>query len=235
MSRSELIRRMRLWLPPGLFRRVTGRQRDVLFIWVPKCAGMSIHSLLSRYDPIPEDRWLKPLKKRFRNRGYATFSHVDVLQLVERGVVRRRYFENAFKFGFVRNPYDRLVSLFFYLKKIRLEEVPEALSFDEFCRMVARGEYPPVGLYNHKGISQCNPMTGWLIGPDGRLIVDFLGRFENLEEDLRTVCRTIGIPDEIPHENRTQHRHYREYYTPETRAIVEKVYRGDLDRFGYAF
>ncbi len=220
-------------LPPRLFERLTGRKRDVLFLWVPKCAGMSIYKALVKYG-CARDKWLTPTG-RFSNRGVVTFGHVNVLQLIERRTVARDYFENAFKFGFVRNPFDRLVSLFHYLRTLGGDGVPEDMSFEEFCGKVDRGEHLPVGLYNHKGLNQCNPMVDWLTDPHGKSIADFVGRFETLHDDFRKVCDVIGIGNDLPHENRTDHRPYRHYYTENSRAIVERVYRQDLDTFGYEF
>jgi hypothetical protein len=233
MKLGQTWRQWRLRLPEPLFKLLTGRKRDVLFLWVPKCAGMSIYKTLVKYD-CAQDRWLTPMEP-FVNRGIVTFGHVDVLQLIEQGVVTRRYFNNAFKFGFVRNPFDRMVSLFFYLKKIKCEEVPDAMTFQEFCRKVERREHPPVGLYNYKGLNQCNPMADWLTDRNGHLIADFVGRHESVEDDFRKVCESIGIDEAIPHENKTDHRPYRDYYDGETRAIVEKLYQRDLDLFGYEF
>ncbi|MEZ5384384.1 MAG: sulfotransferase family 2 domain-containing protein [Prosthecobacter sp.] len=233
MKLAQTWRQFRLRFPEPLFKLLTGRKRDVLFLWVPKCAGTSVYRALVKYNCVQE-RWLMPMVP-FSNRGIITFGHVDVLQLIERGVVTRRYFDNAFKFGFVRNPFDRMVSLFFYLKKIKCEEVSVALTFEDFCRKVDRQEHPPVGLYNYKGLNQCNPMVDWLTDRNGKLIADFVGRHENVNEDFRKICQIIGISEKIPHKNKTDHRPYREYYNDETRSIVEKLFRRDLDLFGYEF
>jgi chondroitin 4-sulfotransferase 11 len=233
MKFRDHVRQLPSLMPEPLFRRVTGRKRDVLFVWVPKCAGMSLYRVLVKCGCV-EDRWLNPTKP-FANRGMITFGHVSIPELVDRRVIAPHFLENAFKFAFVRNPFDRLVSLFCYLKKINCEEVPQAMSFDEFCRKVERREHPPVGLYNYKGLNQCNPMIEWLQDRRGRLLVDFVGRHESLHEDFQKICRIVGIDEHLPHENRTEHRHYRTYYTPNTRAIVERVYREDLDRFDYSF
>jgi hypothetical protein len=127
------------------------------------------------------------------------------------------------------------VSLFFYLQRIASPEVPPGLAFAAFCEKVARAEHPPVGLYNYRGLNQCNPMVDWLTDRDGRVIADFIGRHETVTEDFLTICRRLGIETTLPHENATPHAPYREYYTGATRAIVERVYRRDLDRFGYDF
>ncbi len=58
---------------------------------------------------------------------------------------------------------------------------------------------------------------------NGELLVDFIGRLENFDADLRKVCERTGIELEtVPHKNRSDHTHYRELYTPETEQIVRR-------------
>ena len=69
----------------------------------------------------------------------------------------------------------------------------------------------------------------------GKLIVDFVGRFERLEEDFQTGCDRAGIHVKLPHLNRTQHQHYRHYYSERSRRLIEKCYQQDIELFGYQF
>ena len=78
-------------------------------------------------------------------------------------------------------------------------------------------------------------MFDW-ISENGRIIVDFVGRFENLQEDWREICNCIGIAHiELPHVNRSERKDYREYYTEETRQIVAERFQKIIDKFGYEF
>lgn len=75
----------------------------------------------------------------------------------------------------------------------------------------------------------------FLTDRDGKLMVDFVGRFENLQEDFRHVCKTIGIECSLPHVNRSQHVDYRTYYNDKTIQLVYEHFKEDIEMFGYAF
>ena len=65
--------------------------------------------------------------------------------------------------------------------------------------------------------------------------MDFVGRFENLEADFKTICDKVGITASLPHINKSDRRGYRDYYDPETRDITARLYAEDIERFGYTF
>ncbi|RIK39425.1 MAG: hypothetical protein DCC55_18100 [Chloroflexi bacterium] len=67
------------------------------------------------------------------------------------------------------------------------------------------------------------------------LQMDFIGRFEHLDEDFGQLCRLLGIEATLPHRNRSAHRPYQEYYDTETQALVAATYRRDIDAFHYTF
>jgi len=93
----------------------------------------------------------------------------------------------------------------------------------------------PIGLYNAKLNSQFNEQISWIIGKDGRLLVDFVGRYERLEEDFEKICSILGIRKKLPHKNVTRHLNYTEYYDSRTIEIVKEKYRRDVEFLGYDF
>ena len=151
------------------------------------------------------------------------------------GGLTRDYFARAFKFCFVRNPWDRLVSLFFYLKQNRHQAVRHYEDFSAFCLDLETVNIPPVGSYNSKGLSQARPQLDWLVDDAGELFVDFAGRYESLDRDVKHICQVLGITGELVQSNCSKHRPYQEYYDARTRNIVAKTYRTDIEKFGYEF
>jgi hypothetical protein len=202
-------------------------RKKAVFIWIPKTAGASFFSCLDA-----PKFWvsLHRIKYRFANNGTVTFSHIDYAELVKKGYVSRKFDESAYKFAFVRNPYDRAVSLFFYLQKYGILSSDE--TFLGLCRRLNEEGCEPVGLYNVSGLSQCNPQVRWI----ENIEMDFIGRFESIGEDSEKVFRELGLQGvHLPEINKTRHADYREYYCVESKEIVEKFYEEDFRRFGYKY
>ena len=121
-------------------------------------------------------------------------------------------FESYYKFAFVRNSWDRIISAYYYSKKFGMTK-----NFKVWVTDID---------LNHKYGLQYNFVNG----------CDFIGRFENLQGDFNIVCDKIGIPQQqLPHKNKTKHKHYTEYYDEETKSIVAEKYAKDIEYFGYTF
>jgi len=154
---------------------------------------------------------------------------------------------NYFKFSFVRNPWDRVVSLYFYLKERK--EFDSDIDFKKWLSIkfnkpwLSRDISTIIRDFNLKRINGGRMGTpaelsqvGWLSDIDSNFCMDFVGRFENLQEDFNTICDKIGIPrQQLPHHNKSKHKHYTEYYNDETREIVAEKHAKDIEYFGYEF
>ena len=130
-----------------------------------------------------------------------------------------KIFESYFKFAFVRNPWELEVSLFKWFKRV----LPAY----------------NMTLTNHlRSRSRTNKLGFdiWICDKNGNNLVDFIGRFENLQKDFNIICDKIGIPQrELPHKNKGNHKHYTEYYDDEAREIVAEKYAKDIEYFGYEY
>lgn len=133
--------------------------------------------------------------------------------------------EEYFKFCFVRNPYDRAVSGWNYL----METEKLNIDFDKYLKMkniVSENEYWHVFLSQYETILDSN----------GKVFVDFVGKFENLEEDFQKILKKCGF-DKITHKNKFVNRrnkdNYKKYYTQEALDIINKIYEKDFEFFCY--
>ena len=138
-------------------------------------------------------------------------------------VVSSEIYENYYKFGFVRNPWSRAISAYKYTIQWYKNNEPQKLAdekFKTFKKWILKEN--PDGKYGEQYhfVKECN----------------FIGKLENLQEDFNIVCDKIGIRHQkLPHKNKSNHKHYTEYYDNETREIVAEKYAKDIEYFGYKF
>jgi hypothetical protein len=158
-------------------------------------------------------------------------------------------FPGLFSFAFVRNPWDRLVSC--YRDKIggevdgytyftirpgvanclaRFDVFFAGMSFDEFVRAVA-------SIPDEDADAHFRSQHTFVTDDEGRLAVDFVGRYERLAEDFRVVERRIGLPElALPRLQAARvAARYPAFYTAETQRIAADRYGRDLEMFGHAF
>ena len=221
----------RIGLQKIIARRRFGSEKSAAFIWIPKTAGTSMWDALSGgVKPIlftPKD-----VEYEFAHCGLATFGHQSYLQLVAANYISQEFHENAFKFCFVRNPFDRTVSIYQYLKKTG--DLHPNTSFKAFCYLVKDQAFDGLGLFNHRGLSHCNLQTSWITDEEGHLFVDFIGRFEDLEKDFNHICKHLGISSSLPHLNKSLKSGYHSFYDEEECIrIVQDVYARDFEELGY--
>ena len=208
-----------------------------IFIHVGKTAGMSIRNTLEPYATEPERfRIRRParLKDGSPNPLYPMWETL-LLHPTARDVRREipaEVFESYFKFAFVRNPWDFLVSTYTFMLRDpdipRHAEVKALGSFDAFLHwaIAEKSPFP-------KGITKLQ--SDMLTDDAGHLLVDFIGRYETLAADFAEIGSKIGIASSLPHLNRSRRDDYRTAYNEETRALVARHFRQDIDMFDYTF
>jgi Sulfotransferase family len=140
-------------------------------------------------------------------------------------------FRTYFKFAFVRNPWDWLVSRYHWSRD---RQHLFDYSFDEFLtRLKKRIRLSQTALWLED--EALKPQLDRLT-IKGAIAVDFVGRFENLQSDFDLVCCRLQIePRTLQHVHKTHHAHYADYYSDENRKIVEQLYAADIATFGYRF
>ena len=137
----------------------------------------------------------------------------------------------------MRNPWDRLVSAFFYLDRGGSNSFDKALREEKLARY--GGEFDsfvrdlPL-LVNEKFF---RPAVFWLgSSEDDSILVDRVLRYENLADEITALFERLGITSpELGNVNSTIHPHYRDCYSADTREIVREAYAADIRQFGYEF
>jgi hypothetical protein len=139
------------------------------------------------------------------------------------------FIKNYFKFAIVRNPFDWVASWYFFRKSVSNSNNTKDISFKEW--LVNKNS----SAYNIKGIGLTLSQYD-IISCDANIKIDFIGKYENLQDDFDIICDKIGIErKKLPRKNKSKHKHYTEYYDDETRQIVTKKYAKDIEYFGYEF
>jgi len=201
-------RRSRQWLRGG-----------IVFVHIPKAAGTSINEALFG-----------------RFMGHARASDVEKWGSPELKALP--------SFAVTRNPWDRLVSAYRFAKRGRgvggarqawvwrpeQYRIPEFETFERFVGewLVKRDVWRLDPMFR--------PQSEFVCDESGNLLVDHLGKLEDLQPTLDFVATTIARSLCIKEANRSGERvDYRDFYTPELINLVGNVYRADVDRFGYGF
>ena len=165
-----------------------------IFVHIPKNAGQSIeHVFLNLLNLDWETR--APLLLRYNDRaelGPPRLAHLRAQEYVSYRYLSQELFEEYFKFTFVRNPWSRMVSIYKYLKFNQKYEFKSFLK-NAFKNKVWRDDYWFV-----------RPQSDFVCTEDGKLLVDFVGKFETLQEDFNDICTKIALaPIKIPHVNKS--------------------------------
>lgn len=141
--------------------------------------------------------------------------------------------DSKFSFAFVRNPYDRIVSQYHYRVKTRQDSLHETpLTFEQWVSKY----YGPGSEKERADRLFFLTQTEWVYDENGKLLVDYVGRFENLHQDFQHICKRLSkSPPPLPHVNKSSHETYKSYFDDDTYELVTRVFKDDIVNFGYEF
>ena len=163
--------------------------------------------------------------------GLPVKQHLTAREIIER--ISRDAWDSAWKFAFVRNPWDRAVSLYEYRRmKNKTGIESNAISFGDWVQRVF-GDDPDPSYHNKTRpfLSQ----SDWLKDDEGAITLEFIGRFEHLADDFDQVAERIAPGVRLPRLNASRRRSHTDYYDARSRDTVARWFAEDIERFGYVF
>lgn len=198
-------------------------ERKLIFVHLRRTGGNSIEAALGGI--VLFDRWFRRTEQwdnrlhRGRSwykrdlRGHRTHATASEIRSLY-----PREFDRYFRFAIVRNPWKQMASLYGRL-------FPSDTRYEGFRAWLWRfalekGTVPRASLFDD----------------DGRCLVDFIGRIERLQYDFDTACDLAGIPRRtLPRTNDSGGIPLSDVYDFASRRLVERIFRDDIERFGYTF
>jgi hypothetical protein len=211
------------------------RQYRFVMLHIPKTAGTSIHDTLAKKCRDALDRPTRvPRIADFPDKYvWNDVWHHPLARDVKCAMGAAKW-DESFSFAFVRNPWARQVSWFNMIREREGILKQKAKDFGEFLERPDDGPGPSPG---HPVHERRRNQVEYLMDEDGEQIVDFVGRFENLEEDFAEVCRRIGVDASLPSEkyNASTPCDYHDFYTPSLRDLIAERFADDIAAFGYEF
>jgi len=208
---------------------IISHKHKYIFTFVPKSGCVSLRRVIADIEGLPWEFNIAP-RTKFDQVPHAEFHK----------------YPDYYKFTFVRNPWDRLVSCYAdKVVKARKEKNPaitsnggvyngfamykdvdfRTMTFEQFVEFVAK---TPDSNSNGHFISQHT----FLKMDD----LDFVGYFESIQTDFNVVTDAVGLKRQaVPHLNRTDREDYQDLYDDRTKALVAKRFATDINLFGYKF
>lgn len=197
-----------------------------IYFPIPKSASSTLKKYISHILEVKGD-------PKFYGE-YPEYYHSRNFPYVRKEDIYGKYI-NYFRFTFVRNPYERVVSC--YEDWVNQEDIKKSfkiyglfypkMPFKEFVKGISKiPDEIPDGHFRSQ--------YSYLTDKKGNLLIDFAGKVENLDKDFEKICRFSRLPyKKLLQENQKTKKNYMDYYDEETKKIVQKRYKKDFETFGY--
>lgn len=156
--------------------------------------------------------------------------HKTALEKIEE--IGRQKWDKKYNFTVIRNPWDKVVSHYHYRTETNRTDLgTRPIGFKEWVKL----SYGIRDSFYYDNPKMFMPQSDWIEDRYGRSLVDFVCRFESLNDDFKVVCRKLGETLSLPHVKTSKRGNYRDYYDKDTIEIVARWLKKDIDNFGYRF
>ena len=218
------------------------KRLSLLFIACPKTGSTSIEKLLMDIDPRGETHGITTKNRKIasKNMYYGVVGHARAWEFKQ--ALGDIEYNKLYTFGMVRHPFDKLISSYYFAKSGSILKVLKWKGEKNmFLRKVK-------GIISHTA-PKILPLNIWVLlfpmktsydyyhDKNGKRIVQYLGRTDHLDEDLKLILNTIGIAEniDVPHINKSKHRSRDHYFKNKwIRNYLAKKYQKDLELYQVA-
>jgi hypothetical protein len=215
--------------------------KRLVFIHIPKTGGTSIEHMFGLTTP---EHFVSPTPLMHLTPATKTPQHFTWREL--QMTLPPGLLSTAFRFAFVRNPWDRFVSEYCWRRALYLRHVTtrrqhfyRARDFHNLDSFVRTLDLPAVNRLDAlRGFDgHLETQRSFIVDHDETLAVDFLGRFETFAADVRTLAKTLhtDIREIVHFAQSCRDNNYHRYYSAYSRSAVATFYREDIEAFGYRF
>jgi hypothetical protein len=219
----------------------------LVYVAIPKTGTTSVsRALRDMYEPVGIVQLQKEkVDKQFRAKyrldeigddkpGRA--KHLSALQL--KYILGDEEFARCTKFSVVRNPWARMVSRYFFTHAESEPGLMERLRRGTTRRFHQKAFEPWIEniWVKQKTGQRKNSQLAKLVDLDGNLLVDYVGRLEDVQTTLDWVSDKVGVgPITMPYVNGTRKGHYSQFYNQATKEMVAEICKLDIEYFGYQY
>ena len=201
------------------------KKEKLIFCHIAKNGGQTVHGIMEKIG-----------KLEICDKHYSLNQIKEILN-------DDKLFNESYKFCIVRNPYERMVSTYFF-RKLRKEKDfgPKKqwdLNFSDWIKYIYSNEYKNLNLKHGNVLNNVDYHFGssikWVMDTENKIIADKIIKFENMNSELLELFSSFGFNIEVIKRNSTNHKHYREYYDDISRKLVEEHFIEDIKYFDYKF
>ena len=204
---------------------IISHKHRFIFFAVPRTATHAVRQALRAH--LGEDDWEQQAlfgKQIIPVPDIASIGHGHISFQQARAFLSTESVSSYFKFGFVRNPFDRFVSTCFFLNRRNPGFTGNEV---EFMRQAIRNT-------RFRQRVLVSPQYQMLTDDNDTLMMDYVGRYETLQESFDNICSQIGVtPSELSMKNSSRHGQYQCYYDETLKSSVAEFYSKDFELFGY--
>ncbi len=226
---------------------ILSHEKRFIFIANGKTGTSSIEKVLNPYQEGEEYNF--GVKNLFKS------PHIPPTLL--KACLKEQVLDEYFKFVFFRNPWDWFVSQWKYNFIVR-KKVPmhhfalyPRSSYQQFkknngiLRLAKKEKFTAADvdflrdlLWQHRAIPGEKTLyqSSKVYDINGNKLVDYIAKYENIQHEFQYLSEKLSLPIiDLPHTNKTEHRHYSEYFSDSGRKRVGEIWKRDVENFGYKY